>query len=75
MLSVLSHRYMSVPQLMVVSGMVERQVLRLLAALDERGVLVERNFVEPDFLIGQLDPPGPVWWRRAWRAVTRGPSE
>jgi hypothetical protein len=77
MLSDLSHRYMTIPQLMATSGMSRRKVRVMLDALDRRGLLAERDHETPNFLLDdaarERAQQAPAGWRRFWHAL-RGRS-
>ena len=64
MLSDMSHRYVTVQQLMASSGSTRMEVRLFLQTLAERGLLREREVIgEDDSLFGSLLPLG--WIRRA----------
>ena len=63
MLSDMSHRYMSVQQLVLASGASRLDVRLFLQMLGERGMLREREG-EPDSIFDSLRPIGD-WFRRA----------
>jgi len=62
MLSDMSHRYMSVQQLVVASGASRLDVRMFLQMLGERGLLREREG-QPDSIFDSLRPIGD-WFRR-----------
>ena len=62
MLSDLSHRYMSVPQLILSSGASKLEVRQFMQMLNERGLLREREG-ESDSIFDSLRPIG-EWFRR-----------
>jgi len=62
MLSDMSHRYMSVPQLVLSSGATKLEVRTFIQMLGERGLLREREG-EPDSIFDSLRPIG-EWFRR-----------
>ena len=62
MLSDLSHRYMSVPQLVLSSGATKLEVRMFMQMLNERGLLREREG-ESDSIFDSLRPIG-EWFRR-----------
>ena len=64
MLSDMSHRYMTVQQLMAGSGANRMEVRLFLQMLGERGLLRERDTTMADSLFGALLPFG-GWLRRA----------
>jgi hypothetical protein len=64
MLSDMSHRHVSLAQLMVVSGMRRHEVRDFLEMLDARGVISQRESIAADSLFGSLRPLG-GWLRRA----------
>jgi hypothetical protein len=64
MLSDLSHRYLSVPQLAEASGLRRGEVRVFIEMLDARGLLIERESLVPDSLFWSLRPLG-GWLRRA----------
>ncbi len=69
MLSDMSHRHMSLAQLVGTSGIRRHQVREFLAMLDARGMISQRDSVEPDSLFGSLRPLG-GWLRRAMSNTT-----
>jgi len=69
MLSDLSHRYMSITQLMRTSGMSERKVRGLLDLLDRRGLLAERERETPSFLMDEGRPRANAGWRQLWHLL------
>ncbi len=62
MLSDMSHRYMSLPQLALSSGATKLEVRMFVQMLSERGLLREREG-EQDSIFGSLRPIG-EWFRR-----------
>lgn len=64
MLSDMSHRYVTVQQLMAGSGTTRMEVRMFLQMLSERGLLRERESRARDSLFGSLRPIG-SWFRRA----------
>jgi len=62
MLSDMSHRYMSVPQLVLSSGATKLEVRTFIQMLGERDLLREREG-EPDSIFDSLRPIG-EWFRR-----------
>jgi hypothetical protein len=62
MLSDMSHRYMSIPQLVLSSGATRIEVRTFLQMLGERELLREREG-EPDSIFDSLRPIGD-WFRR-----------
>jgi hypothetical protein len=64
MLSDMSHRYVTVQQLMAGSGANRMEVRLFLQMLGERGLLRERDATMADSLFGALTPLG-GWLRRA----------
>ena len=63
MLSDMSHRYLSMPQLSVSSGATKLEVRTFVQMLSERGLLREREG-EQDAFLDSLRPIG-EWFRRA----------
>ena len=63
MLSDMSHRYMSVPQMVLSSGASKLEVRMFMQMLNERGLLREREG-EQDSFFDSLRPIGD-WFRRA----------
>jgi hypothetical protein len=63
MLSDLSHRYMSVSQLMSCSGIRRQDVCQFLEALGSRNLLIERELFLSDSLLNSVRPLGD-WIRR-----------
>jgi hypothetical protein len=70
MLSDMSHRYVTVQQLMAGSGANRMEVRLFLQMLGERGLLRERDVRVADSLFGALSPLG-GWLRRALHGVER----
>jgi hypothetical protein len=65
MLSDMSHRFVTLPQLSETSGLKRQEVRAFMSMLEARGLLVEREgVVEPESLFGSLRPLG-GWLRRA----------
>ena len=64
MLSDMSHRYVTLPQLSETSGLKRHEVRAFVSMLETRGLLVERDSAVPDSLFGSLRPLG-GWLRRA----------
>jgi hypothetical protein len=64
MLSDMSHRHMSLAQLVGASGVRRQEVRDFIEMLDSRGMLSQRDSVVPDSLFGSLRPLG-GWLRRA----------
>ena len=64
MLSDMSHRHMSLAQLVECSGIRRHEVRAFIEMLESRGLIAERDAVEPDSLFGSLRPLG-GWLRRA----------
>jgi hypothetical protein len=64
MLSDLSHRYLSVPQLAEASSLRRSEVRAFIDMLDARSLLIERESLVPDSLFWSLRPLG-GWLRRA----------
>jgi hypothetical protein len=62
MLSDMSHRYMSVPQLILSSGATKLEVRMFMQMLNERGLLREREG-ESESIFDSLRPIG-EWFRR-----------
>lgn len=67
MLTDLSHRHMSVPQLMSASGLRRQEVREFLDMLEARGLLVDRDLVANDSAFGSLRPLS-GWFRKALAA-------
>jgi hypothetical protein len=67
MLTDLSHRYLSVPQLMSASGLRRHEVREFLDMLDGRSLLDERDLVASDSVLRSLRPWG-GWIRKALNA-------
>jgi len=64
MLADMSHRYMSVAQLVSSCGIRRNEVQQFLDTLDSRGVLTERDLFVSDSVFNSLRPIG-GWIRRA----------
>jgi hypothetical protein len=64
MLADLSHRYMSMAQLVASSGIRRNEVQQFLEALESRGVLIERELFATDSVFDSLRPIG-GWIRKA----------
>ena len=64
MLSDMSHRHMSLAQLVGASGIRRHEVREFIEMLDARGVISQRDSIVPDSLFGSLRPLG-GWLRRA----------
>jgi hypothetical protein len=64
MISDMSHRHVTLAQLVDKSGLRRHQVRQFLEMLDGRGLLVERDRSAPDSVFGSLRPLG-GWLRRA----------
>jgi hypothetical protein len=64
MLSDMSNRYMSAPQLAAASGLRRPEVQQFLDMLDGRGLLVDRDLFAPDSMFDSLRPLG-GWLRKA----------
>lgn len=64
MLSDMSHRHMSLAQLVECSGVKRQEVRNFLEMLESRGLISQRNGTAPDSLFGSLRPLG-GWLRRA----------
>jgi len=63
MLSDMSHRYMSMAQLVTCSGVRRQDVRQFLDSLDSRGLLSERELFVSDTLLDSVRPLGD-WIRR-----------
>jgi hypothetical protein len=70
MLHQMSQSFVSVPQLMLQSGLARRAVIEFLDLLAERGLLTAREQGAPDSRFGRLDPV--LWYRRTFHAEGRG---
>ncbi|MEY4561477.1 MAG: hypothetical protein RLZZ618_754 [Pseudomonadota bacterium] len=70
MLSDMSHRYMSMAQLVTSSGVRRQDVRQFLDSLDSRGLLNERELFVSDTLLDSIRPLG-NWIRRKFN-VTHG---
>ena len=65
MLIDMSHRYVSLAQLMTSSSLKRQEAQQFLDALEARGVLLQRELYEPsDSMFGSLRPLGD-WLRKA----------
>ncbi len=64
MLSNMSHRHMTLAQLVECSGVRRQQVRQFVEMLGERGMVAEREASEPDSLFDSLRPLG-GWIKRA----------
>ncbi|MDP3820323.1 MAG: hypothetical protein Q8R33_02505 [Burkholderiales bacterium] len=64
MLSDMSHRHMSLTQLVGASGIRRQEVRQFIEMLDARGMILQRDSTVPDSLFGSLRPLG-GWLRRA----------
>lgn len=71
LLSDMSHRHVSLPQLVASSGLRRQDVLQLIELLDARGLINERRRPLPDALFGSLGPLL-AWLRRTLRQIVRG---
>lgn len=67
MLTDLSHRHMSMAQLVACSGIRRQEVKQFLDMLDAQGLLNEREVVVADSVFGSLHPLG-GWIRKALAA-------
>ncbi len=67
MLTDLSHRYMTVPQLVSASGLKRQEVRDFLDMLDTRELLVDRELFANDSVFDSLRPLG-GWIRKALTA-------
>jgi hypothetical protein len=67
MLTDLSHRYLSVAQLVSASGLRRHEVREFLDMLEGRNLLDERNLVAGESVFGSLRPLG-GWIRKALNA-------
>jgi hypothetical protein len=70
-LSDMSHRFVTLPQLADTSGLRRQDVRSFVEMLDARGLLVERESVVSDSLFGSLGPLG-GWLRRAISSPPQG---
>jgi hypothetical protein len=68
MLSDMSHRHMTLAQLVECSGIRRHQVRSFIEMLESRGHLAEREAAAPESLFGSLRPLG-GWLRRALAAA------
>ncbi|MDE2094068.1 MAG: hypothetical protein KGI87_09470, partial [Burkholderiales bacterium] len=64
MLSDMSHRHMTLAQLVEASGVRRQEVRVFIEMLDAKGLIAERDATAPDSLFGSLRPLG-GWLRRA----------
>ena len=64
MLTDMSHRYMSVPQLVSCSGIRRTEVRQFLDVLESHGLLIERDLFASDSVFDSLRPLG-GWLRKA----------
>ena len=64
MLSDMSHRHMTLSQLVDASGVRRQEVRVFIEMLDAKGLIAERDATSPDSLFGSLRPLG-GWLRRA----------
>ena len=64
MLSDMSHRHMTLAQLVEASGVRRQEVRVFIEMLDAKGLIAERDATSPDSLFGSLRPLG-GWLRRA----------
>jgi len=64
MLSDMSHRYVSVAQLALSSGIRRQDVRQFVDMLGARGLIIERDASLPDSLFGSLRPLG-GWFKLA----------
>jgi len=71
MLSDMSHRHVSVAQLVETSGLRRSEVRHFLEMLGTEQLLSEREGTEPDSLFGSLRPLG-GWLRRAFVDARHG---
>ena len=71
MLSDMSHRHVSVAQLVDTSGLRRSEVRQFLDMLGAEHLLSERERIEPDSLFGSLRPLG-GWLRRAFVDARHG---
>ena len=71
MLSDMSHRHVSVGQLVDTSGLRRSEVRQFLDMLNAEQLLSEREGAEPDSLFGSLRPLG-GWLRRAFVDARHG---
>jgi hypothetical protein len=69
MLSDMSHRHMSLTQLVGASGIRRQEVRQFIEMLDARGMISQRDSLVPDSLFGSLRPLG-GWLRRAMSSHT-----
>jgi hypothetical protein len=67
MLSDMSHRHMTLSQLIECSGIRRHEVRSFIEMLETRGLIAQREGVVPDSLFGSLRPLG-GWLRRALAA-------
>ena len=71
MLSDMSHRHVSLPQLAATSGLGRHEVRQFIEMLDAHGLISQREGAEPDSLFGSLRPLG-GWLRRALATAQDG---
>ncbi|MEP6873847.1 MAG: hypothetical protein ABI887_05745 [Burkholderiales bacterium] len=69
MLSDMSHRHMSLTQLVECSGIRRHEVRGFIEMLEAGGLIKEREAAAPDSLFGSLRPLG-GWLKRALAAAT-----
>jgi hypothetical protein len=69
MLSDMSHRYLTQPQLAASSGLGKHEVRAFIDMLQSRSLLREREIAEPDSIFDSLAPIG-GWIRRALTSET-----
>jgi hypothetical protein len=68
MLSDMSHRHMTLAQLVECSGIRRHEVRHFIETLDARGLIAEREAAAADSLFGSLRPLG-GWLKRALAAA------
>jgi len=68
MLSDMSHRHMTLAQLVECSGIRRHEVRNFIEMLETRGLIAEREATPPDSLFGSLRPLG-GWLKRALAAA------
>mgnify|MGYP000967460143 CR=1 FL=1 len=71
LLSDMSHRHVSLPQLVASSGLRRQDVLNLIELLNARGLIHERRCALPDALFGSLGPLL-AWVRSTVRRMVQG---
>jgi hypothetical protein len=71
MLSDLSHRFMSLPQLIDASSLRRSEVRGFIDMLESRSLLIERESMVPESLFWSLRPLG-GWLRRAISSAPHG---